>query len=99
MPWMYILECADGSYYVGSTVDLERRLEQHQKDIGAVYTSKRLPVRLAYFEGYELISEAYHREKRVQRWSRTKREALNEGNLELLPGLAKKDFNKRKMKE
>jgi len=93
---MYILECADNSYYVGSTKNLEQRLIQHQQGLGAQYTSKRLPVKLVYCEEYERVSEAYAREKQVQNWSRAKREALIEGNEESLPSLAKKDFSKRK---
>ena len=46
MPHMYILECADGSFYTGSTKDLARRLWQHQNGQGANHTIKRLPVKL-----------------------------------------------------
>jgi putative endonuclease len=60
---MYILECADGSYYVGSTTDLERRLWEHQNGIGAIHTGKRLPVTLVYCELSERIDDAYYREK------------------------------------
>jgi len=92
---MYILECADGSYYVGSTKDLEQRLLQHQEGKGAQYTSRRLPVKLVYSEEFERVSEAYTREKQIQNWSRAKREALIQGKHDLLPGLAKKGFNKK----
>ena len=74
--WMYILECADGSYYVGSTRDIELRLLQHQLGEGANHTRKRLPVRLLYFEEYDRIDKAFYREKQVQGWSRKKKEAL-----------------------
>ena len=94
MAWMYILECCDGSYYVGSTKDLERRLSEHKDGLGANYTSKRLPVKLVYYEEYERIADAFYREKQVQGWRRAKREALINGNLELLPALAKKVFDK-----
>ena len=97
MAWMYILQCSDGSYYVGSTRDLESRLFQHQQGTGAKYTSHRLPVKLVYSEEYERVSDAYAREKQVQNWSRVKREALINGNQEVLPELAKKDFEKRKI--
>ncbi len=93
---MYILECADGSYYVGSTKDLEYRLSEHQEGKGAKYTSHRLPVKLVYSEEYKRVSDAYAREKQVQNWSRAKREALINGNFELLPALAKKNFRKGK---
>ena len=95
MAWMYILECADGSYYVGSTNDLERRLLEHQEGRGARYTTKRLPVRLVYTEEYSFAAEAFEREKQVQNWSRAKREALINGNRESLPSLAKKKFEKK----
>ncbi len=85
---MYILECCNGSYYVGSTVNLEFRLEQHQNGEGANHTKKYLPVRLVYFEEYPRIDEAFYREKQVQGWSRKKKEALIKGALELLPELA-----------
>ena len=74
--YMYILQCSDGSYYTGSTTNLERRLAQHQNGEGANYTKKRLPVALVYFEEYERIDEAFYREKQIQRWSRRKKEAL-----------------------
>ncbi len=99
MAWMYILECCDGSYYVGSTKDLKRRLSQHQDGVGANYTSKRLPVKLVYYEEYDRVDEAFYREKQVQGWRRAKREALINGQPELLPALAKKIFDKSKIKD
>lgn len=95
MAWMYILICSDGSYYVGSTTNLDMRLRQHQEGKGAAYTRHRLPVRLAYAVGLPSTREAFAAEKKVQGWSRAKREALMEGRLDLLPGLAKKDFRPR----
>ena len=89
MAWMYILKCSDGSYYVGSTKDLEQRILQHQEGTGAQYTSRRLPVMLVYSEEFERVSEAHAREKQVQNWSRAKREALIQGKHNLLPELAK----------
>lgn len=76
MPYMYILECADGSYYTGSTKDLERRLWEHQNGLGAHHTAKRLPVKLVYCEEFDRIDDAFYREKQVQGWSRKKKEAL-----------------------
>ncbi len=97
MAWMYILECCDSSYYVGSTKDLTRRLSQHQEGIGSNFTSKRLPVKLVYCEEYDRVADAFYREKQVPGWTRRKREALINGNPELLPALAKKVFNKSKI--
>jgi putative endonuclease len=87
--YLYILLCADGSFYTGSTNDLERRLEEHQKGEGANHTRKRLPVELVYTEEYDRIDEAYFRERQIHGWSRDKKIALIEGRNEDLPGLAK----------
>ncbi len=86
---MYILECADGSYYTGSTNNLELRLVQHHSGEGANHTKKRLPVRLVYFEEFDRIDEAFYREKQVQGWTRAKKEALINIMPEQLHELAK----------
>ena len=86
---MYILECADGSYYVGSTVDLPARLEEHQAGLGAAYTRRRRPVRLVYAEEFGRVVDAFAFEKRVQGWSRRKREALIQGRRNDLPELSR----------
>jgi len=86
--YMYILQCADGSYYTGSTNNLELRLAQHQTGEGANHTKKRLPVKLVYYEEYQRIDEAFYREKQVQGWRREKKEALIRGDYNLLPELA-----------
>jgi putative endonuclease len=74
--YMYILECSDGSYYTGSTVNLDVRLQQHHNGEGANHTKKRLPVKLVSYEPYPRIDLAFNREKQVQGWSRAKKEAL-----------------------
>jgi putative endonuclease len=99
MAWMYILQCSDGSYYVGSTKNLDLRLSQHQSGKGSRYTSGRLPVQLVYCEEYERVSDAFYREQQVQGWTRRKREALINGNPELLPALAKKVFDKSRIRD
>jgi putative endonuclease len=81
MAWVCILECSDGSYYVGSTVDLERRVWEHQEGLGAAYTRHRRPVRLVWCAAFDRIDDAFCFEKRVQGWSRMKREALMDGRL------------------
>jgi putative endonuclease len=88
MPYMYILECADGSYYTGSTWDLERRLWEHQNGLGANHTVKRLPVTLLYCEECERIEDAYAREKQIQGWSRKKKQALMAGDMNQIHSLA-----------
>ncbi|MGW9631599.1 GIY-YIG nuclease family protein [Agromyces sp. NPDC055520] len=87
---MYIVECADGSFYVGSTIDLERRIAQHNAGEGAAYTRTRRPVRLVYCEESSRIDDAYAREKQVQNWGRAKRIALIEGRVSELNALSRK---------
>ena len=86
---MYILECNDGSYYTGSTNNLDKRLNEHNSGFGAKYTKKRLPVKLIYFEEFQRIDEAFLREKQIQNWSRAKKEALMKGELEKLVEFSK----------
>jgi putative endonuclease len=87
--YMYILLCSDGTYYTGSTIDLEKRLAEHQEGKGANYTKKRLPVKLLYYEKYDRIDTAFYREKQVQGWSRKKKEVLINQMPEKLHELAK----------
>ena len=87
--YMYILQCANGNYYTGSTIDLERRLAQHQAGEGANFTRKHLPVELLYYEEFQRIDEAFYREKQVQGWSRAKKEALIHNCPKELPRLSK----------
>ena len=91
MAWTYIIECADGSYYVGSTVDLERRVSQHNLGEGASYTMprRRRPVRLVWAAEFNRVDDAFAYEKQIQNWSRAKRIALIEGRLSDLPALAR----------
>ena len=88
MAWVYLLECADGSYYVGSTTDLDRRVSEHQLGLGAAYTPRRRPVRLAWAGEFSRIDDAFYFEKQVQGWGRRKRAALIAGEWHRLPGLA-----------
>ncbi len=89
MPFTYMLRCRDGSFYVGSTYDLERRLSEHNEGLGAQYTRRRRPVELVWAEEHGRIDEAHGREKQIQGWSRAKRQALIDGRLSDLPELAR----------
>lgn len=86
--YTYILECANGQYYVGSTNDLERRLQEHQAGLGCRFTSKHLPVRLVYYEEFQSVEAAFERERQLHGWSRAKKEALIHGEVERLAGLS-----------
>jgi len=61
--YMYILKCNNDSYYTGSTIDLEKRLKEHNDGLGSNHTKKYLPVELVYYEIFQRIDEAFYREK------------------------------------
>ncbi len=86
--WMYILKCADGSYYTGSTNNLDFRIAQHNAGEGSNHTRERRPVELVYFEEFQRIDDAFRREKQIQGWSRKKKDTLILGQVEKLPGLS-----------
>lgn len=81
MAYVYILRCADDSYYVGLTHNLETRVAQHREGIGSSYTSKRRPVALVYWERLASRRAATNRERQLKRWTRQKKEALISGDL------------------
>jgi len=81
MWFVYILECADKSYYVGITPNLERRLNEHNSGCGGFWTRVRRPVKLRYFEKLKTRKDAEVRETQLKGWSRKKKEALIEGNV------------------
>jgi putative endonuclease len=89
MAWVYILRCVDGSYYTGSTIDLERRIWEHNEGLGANYTAKKRPVTLVFAEESESVETAFVREKQVQGWSRAKKEALIARDWDRLPVLSR----------
>ncbi|MGM5469528.1 GYDIA family GHMP kinase [Flavobacteriaceae bacterium LMO-SS05] len=83
--FVYILECCDGTFYTGSTLDVEKRFLEHQDGRGANHTKKRLPVQLVYIEEFQRIDEAFYREKQIQGWSRNKKIALIDKHYQDLP--------------
>lgn len=86
---VYILKCADGSYYVGQTENLQQRLAKHQSGTASQYTSTRLPVSLVYSESLPTRTAALARENQLKRWSRAKKEALIQNDLKALRQLSK----------
>ena len=99
MPFAYILRCSDGTFYVGSTWDLERRVGEHNLGLGAQYTRKRRPVQLVWSAGFDRVDEAFAMEKRIQGWSRAKRQALIDGQTDLLAGLSSRSWAARRARE
>lgn len=74
---VYILQCADQTYYTGCTINLEKRLKQHNESkSGAHYTKIRRPVTLKYSESYDTISEARSREAEIKRLKRVEKETF-----------------------
>ena len=79
--WLYILKCADGSFYTGTTrASLEQRIVQHQAGEFDGYTSMRRPVKLVFSESFERITDAIESERRIKGWPRAKKEALIAGD-------------------
>ena len=91
MPYVYLLECADGTIYVGSTRrPLETRLEQHASGRGAIYTSTRLPVTPIFAEEFASVADAYAIERKLHGWSNAKKRALARGDWPLVKLLARR---------
>ena len=76
MNYVYILKCADDTFYTGWTNDLTRRMEAHNQGRGAKYTKARRPVTLIYYETFETKEEAMKREYAIKRLSRKEKEEL-----------------------
>lgn len=86
---LYILECADGSLYIGHTDDLDRRLAQHQLGKGCIYTAARRPLRLIHTEVFESRYAALTTERKLKGWNRSKKLAYMAGDWKTVSNLAK----------
>ncbi|MFC7167285.1 GIY-YIG nuclease family protein [Halospeciosus flavus] len=76
--YVYVLECADGTFYTGYTTDVERRVDEHDAGEGAKYTRGRTPVELRYVEAFGSKSTAMSREYEIKQLSRRQKEKLVE---------------------
>ena len=91
MFWVYLLKCADQSYYTGHTDNLENRLMQHHyKMYPTCFTATRLPVQLVFSQEFATRGEALTSERQIKGWSRKKKEALIKGDWETLSVCAKR---------
>jgi predicted GIY-YIG superfamily endonuclease len=89
---VYMLECADGSYYVGMTERLELRLAEHQSGFDpSSYTYRRRPVKLVWSQDFQSQQQAFFRERQVKGWSRAKRIALIHGDWDKIHGIVKRE--------
>ena len=86
---VYILRCADGSYYVGHTDRIETRVAQHNSGALGGWTKSRRPVELLWSETFATRDEAFAAERRIKGWSRAKKEALIAGDWQLLSALSR----------
>ena len=79
MHYIYIVKCADGTYYTGYTNDLERRIKQHNEGEGAKYTKGRRPVKLVHSEQFETKSKAMKREYEIKQFKQERKiEIINQ---------------------
>jgi putative endonuclease len=86
---VYILRCADGSYYTGLTREaVEARVWEHKNEPIDGYTARRRPVTLVFCEIYDSLTDAIARERQIKGWSRAKKEALIRRDYEALPSLS-----------
>ena len=98
MPYIvYILECADGSYYTGSTDDINKRLWQHQEGVEtSSYTYSRRPVRLVWTsKETQHYYDALRWERQIKGWSRAKKQALIRDDFDGIHKIVKNERMKR----
>jgi predicted GIY-YIG superfamily endonuclease len=94
--YVYILKCADDSYYTGCTNDLSRRLNEHETGASeTAYTANRRPVELIWGEEVENLGEALQHERQIKGWSRAKKEALIRSDFETIHEIVKAERKKR----
>ena len=86
--WTYMLRCADRSYYVGCTTNIDQRPGEHQAGTFGCYTATRGPVEMVWAEEFPTIGQAITVERQLKGWSRAKKEALIRGDFDGLPGLS-----------
>ena len=88
---VYILRCADGSYYCGSARQgLELRVAQHNSGVFGGYTATRRPVALIFSQWFGRITDAIAAERQIKGWSRAKKEALMRGDFDAIRALSKR---------
>ena len=83
--FVYILKCADGTFYIGTAKDIVKRLAVHNAGKGAKYTRPRLPVRVVYQEGLMTLTRALRREYQLKQLTRVQKKALIKGKLTVKP--------------
>jgi putative endonuclease len=93
MFWVYMLQCADNSFYVGHTDNLESRVSQHRAgNIPTCYTFSRRPVTLVFSQDFDSRDAAFSMERRIKGWSRAKKRALVNNDWDEISRLAKPKY-------
>ena len=90
VPWVYILRCGDGTFYVGHCSDLDSRIARHAAGVGSRYTSTRLPVTICYSEVCPDVDAALRRERQLKGWTAQKKAALADGDFKRLRQLSRR---------
>jgi putative endonuclease len=90
--FVYMLRCADGSFYVGTATgdDLSKRIAEHQSGAYSGYTSSRRPVELVWSEHFDRITDAIAAERKIKGWSRAKKQALIKGDWRSITSLSRR---------
>ena len=88
--WVYMLQCADQSYYCGHTDDLEKRISEHEGGELRGYTSTRRPVRVVFTQECPSREEAPAAELQIKGWNRKKKQALISGDWAEISKLARR---------
>ena len=90
--YVYIINCSDGSYYIGHTNNIDKRLSEHNEGTGSFHTRLHRPFELVYLERYQTRKEAFWVERKLKAWSRKKKEALISKDWNELSNCSKKRF-------
>jgi predicted GIY-YIG superfamily endonuclease len=94
--FVYLLRCADGTYYVGHTDNLAERVKRHNEGVAASYTARRRPVTVVYFESHGTAEAAIKRERQLKCWSSKKKAALVAGDFAQLKRLSRRHQPKKR---
>src|SRR5690349_14814891 len=95
--FLYILRCADGSYYIGTTrTSLEIRIAEHNAGTFGGYTATRRSVTLVFSQWFERITDAIENERKLKKWSRAKKQAFIRGDFVALRALAARRSQSRR---
>ncbi|MGP1281622.1 MAG: GIY-YIG nuclease family protein [Parasphingopyxis sp.] len=87
--WTYLLKCSDGRFYAGHTDDLDRRISEHQSGLFTGYTYRRRPVELVWQQDFPARDQARAAERQIKGWRREKKQALIDGDWDLLSELSR----------